>query len=281
MSATLFLLMLIPAADLGREVEIVFAARCLTCHGDRPKANLDLRDLPKLVARQDLLVPGKPEQSDLWKLVVSGNMPPNDSPTGPLSDAEKQVITEWIRLGTPLPVEIPEPLGPPAPAEGNPAASAATPPVALAAPARTPPAWTWRTLKWLGKFHLLLLHFPIVLVISSVLSESWRWWSQDERWSTLTRMLLWGAGLSAVPVVVLGWLHGMSYGRGSLLAWHRWMGTVVGVLLNVTAVLAEMDSRAKKHSWLCRLVLYGTALLTGLTAHFGGEMVHGSNFLDW
>ena len=71
-------------------------------------------------------------------------MPPPDSPSGALSVNQKETIRNWIAAGAPA--------EPPAPEKDL------APPLQEANETPAPP-FLWRALAWLGKFHLLLLHF--------------------------------------------------------------------------------------------------------------------------
>jgi mono/diheme cytochrome c family protein len=73
---------------------------CISCHGDRKKrGGLDLRTLASLKRGGDSgagVKPGDPASSPLLESIVSGQMPPGKRK---LSDAEKQLIREWIAGG--------------------------------------------------------------------------------------------------------------------------------------------------------------------------------------
>jgi len=49
----------------------------------------------------------------------------------------------------------------------------------------------------------------------------------------------------------------------------------------VVAVSSELDARRGVRSWGTRALLLAGALLVGVTAHFGGLLVHGRGFFDW
>ncbi|MFL5338720.1 MAG: c-type cytochrome domain-containing protein [Gemmataceae bacterium] len=91
--------------DLATEVRSVFAAKCAACHGPevaKPKGRFGyVTDLARVAANREMVVPGAPAESELWELVRRGEMPPNDSSTGPLSAQQKEVIRAWIEAGAP------------------------------------------------------------------------------------------------------------------------------------------------------------------------------------
>src|SRR5579863_6433427 len=91
--------------NLASEVRSVFAAKCAGCHGPnlaRPRGRFGyVLDLARVAANREMVVPSFPDESELWELVRLGEMPPEDSPTGPLSSAEKEAIHAWIAAGAP------------------------------------------------------------------------------------------------------------------------------------------------------------------------------------
>ena len=71
----------------------ILASRCLQCHaGEDAKGGLDLT---RHKTAGKAFVPGKPDESGLWKRVASHEMPPKK----PLSDAERAVLKSWIEGG--------------------------------------------------------------------------------------------------------------------------------------------------------------------------------------
>src|SRR5262249_4598145 len=73
--------------DLGGEVKMVFQAKCVQCHGPqlpKPKGKFGyVLDLKRVAANPDLVVPGKPEESQLWDLIDNGEMPAENAKAGP------------------------------------------------------------------------------------------------------------------------------------------------------------------------------------------------------
>ncbi|MFM8274405.1 MAG: DUF1553 domain-containing protein [Gemmata sp.] len=79
--------------DFDRSVLPILASRCLQCHaGEDAKGGLDLT---RHKTAGKAFVPGKPDESGLWKRVASHEMPPKK----PLSDAERAVLKSWIEGG--------------------------------------------------------------------------------------------------------------------------------------------------------------------------------------
>ncbi len=206
---------------------------------------------------------------NITKLVGSNNMPPNNSPTGRLTPGEKATVLAWVAAGAPMPV-----------------AGSSTPPASASEP-EPPEVFTFgQHLKaMVGNFHLLLLHFPIVLVLGAAGAELWWLKTWDLRASFISRLCLCGAALFAIPVALTGWVHASEgYGetQPSNLMLHRWLGTAVATGLVALAAVEEWLQRSWGLGGIFRTPLvFIAALLITVTAHLGGMLSHGANFLSW
>jgi len=141
-----------------------------------------------------------------------------------------------------------------------------------------------RILRWLGKFHLLMLHFPIAFSFAAGVGEVWSVWRRSLIPSESVRFCLRLGALAAVPTAVLGWIFaaaGNRVGSPQLLMAHRWLGTTAAVWLVVTAVFSERDVRRGVRSRRVRLMLMFGVLITTLTAHLGGLLDRGSDFFSF
>ncbi len=88
-------------ASLDRDVLPLLKAHCVKCHGPiKPKGKLNLSN-PRSMARGGssgaVVVPGNPDESPLWDLVSSDEMPPK--PEEPLSGNDKAILRRWIEGG--------------------------------------------------------------------------------------------------------------------------------------------------------------------------------------
>lgn len=87
----------------------VFYHHCFGCHSEKqakPKGKLRL-DAAEGIRRSGVIVPGKPEESELFKRVSlphgdEGVMPPLKGGAQPLSDAERAMVRRWIADGAKL-----------------------------------------------------------------------------------------------------------------------------------------------------------------------------------
>ncbi len=258
--------------DLATEVKAVFQAKCAECHGPqvrKPKGKFGyVLDLKKLAADPEKVVPYKPEESQLWQLVHDEEMPPEDAKAGPLTAEQKETIRAWIKAGAPSkPIEPAAPSPPSKSDERVPAPSAEK-----------------HFLHWLGKFHVMVIHFPIALLLAAAVGEVWSAWRRIRQPIPAVRFCVLLGAISAIVAAVLGWFHAASgYGLDSplILAWHRRFGTATAVGSVILAVLSKIDSRRGTRSWWFRLLLLVVALLVAEAGYFGGRLVYGDDFFKW
>ena len=255
--------------DPDVQVKTIFATKCYECHGpqvERPKGGVSLHDLRQLATNTDVVAPGSPEKSALWEVIQNGEMPPSYARAGPLSEKEKEAIHSWIASLPP----------------GDPVSTSSN----TVSPAPPPPAREQQSIfGWLGRFHILVIHFPIALLAAAAFGEfiaALRGTSIPQ--SAVRFCVLLGAA-GAVVAVALGWLHADIGGHGSaasgVLGLHRWLGTIAGLCAVAIALVSERDWQRGRRSVLFPVLLWSGTLLVAATAHFGGLMVHGDHFFDW
>ena len=93
-----------------RSVRPLLIQHCYECHAQKSKplrGHFRVDDRGHLLAggdRGSAIIPGDPEESLLWRAVEYGDEDLQMPPSGKLSDREREVIKEWIRLGLPMPV---------------------------------------------------------------------------------------------------------------------------------------------------------------------------------
>ncbi|MBX9788216.1 MAG: DUF1553 domain-containing protein [Pirellulales bacterium] len=89
------------AARFDRQMAPLLARNCLECHNPADKkGELDLTSRAAALAGGEsspALAPGDTAGSYLWQRVADGEMPPR----GPLPEAGKQLLREWIEAGAP------------------------------------------------------------------------------------------------------------------------------------------------------------------------------------
>jgi mono/diheme cytochrome c family protein/uncharacterized membrane protein len=257
--------------DLASEVLEVFSAKCAACHGPnvgKPRGGFGyVLNLGRVAGNREMVVPFAPDQSELWEHVSKGEMPPPDSPTGPLSSAQKEVIHAWIAAGAPTaasPGSAVIPAPEPQPQRDVPPVSA---PVHVA--------------RMLGSLHVVIVHFPIGLLIAAAVGEFWSGWQGSRTPTQHVRFCVLLGSAGALAAAALGWLHaanGHGAGMPQILGMHRWVGTAAAVWSLGIVLLGEWDERRGVRSLWFRVFLFIGALLVGASGHLGGVLVHGEDF---
>jgi mono/diheme cytochrome c family protein len=260
---------------LAAEVLNVFSTKCVACHGPdvrKPKGRFGyVLDLARVASNPEMVIPSKPEESELWLLVSNNEMPPPDAPSGPLDAAQKEAIRSWISAGASA-------------TESSMVEAFALPPAEVEIREETPPAFFPRTLGWIGKFHLLALHFPIALLSAAGLGEFWATWKRIKAPLPAVRFSLCLGAAAAIATAMLGWVYaqgGEGSGTPGLLAIHRWLGTTTELTAVAAALLSELDAQRGARSTCARFLIFIAAMLVALTGHFGGMMAQGEDFLRW
>jgi uncharacterized membrane protein len=132
---------------------------------------------------------------------------------------------------------------------------------------------------FLGRFHVLVLHLPIGMIVALFVLE---YLSRKDRYRYLEAAspYLWGAtAISALVTVLLGFMH---YSEGSFTGasgeQHRFFGTITAVIATGIAFLrvSSFASVYKPLFFPASLVLL---VLVSITGHYGGNLTHGSTFL--
>jgi hypothetical protein len=103
------------ALNLAGNVHVILDHKCNECHGSqlvKPDGKFGyVLDLKRMADNEDYIVRGKPQNSELFRLVNQGEMPPDDHPkTPPLTGEEKDIVRRWIQAGAPheLPAALPK-----------------------------------------------------------------------------------------------------------------------------------------------------------------------------
>ena len=144
-----------------------------------------------------------------------------------------------------------------------------------------------RLIRFAGKFHPVTVHFPIALLIAALFSEILGAIFPHRRFREAARVLVNLGAPMAVIAASLGWATGLfAKYPGELeqvLSTHRLLGTSTAILALTTLILLESYWRKQTSSlrsaYLAALVL--TALLVGITGHFGGTLIHGTEHFTW
>ncbi|WP_158968942.1 c-type cytochrome domain-containing protein [Paraglaciecola sp. L3A3] len=132
-------------------------------------------------------------------------------------------------------------------------------------------------IQFFGRFHVLVLHLPVGILMLAALLEIYTSIKQNQRNPLLNVIWFWGA-ISAIAACVLGWM--LSQGEGysvDAVFIHR----TFGILTAVTAIIAFVyftfvKSHLKTVVWILSI---GQLFLLFSTGHYGANMTHGETYL--
>lgn len=262
------------------EARRVFETKCAECHGPaakKPKGGFGyVTDLEELASDPALVVPGHSGQSELYLRLVSDDpeekMPPEKAKGGPVTAAEVEIVRKWIEMGAPT-----SPLAAQATA-GEKSGS-------LTAVHRhgDAPAGIGRLLRWLGRFHPVVVHFPIALLLAAVLAEILMLALRREALGPIVTYCLVLGAAGALVASALGWLAAEAEPTsGGTLDLHRWLGIAAAGLAALAAAWRIRSLRGPGTSgpWF-RLLLVSAGLVAAVAGHYGAMLVHGNDHFNW
>jgi hypothetical protein len=140
-----------------------------------------------------------------------------------------------------------------------------------------PDSTLYKAVKYTGKFHIMVLHFPIAFLIGAAVVQ---WYLVARgKGASVVAVMLWFGALGAVAAATLGWMYAYDsvyFGEEDikLLFWHRWLGTGTAVL-----ALVVLSLRKKLGPKSLAVALTLCVGLVAAAAHFGASLVYGPEFL--
>jgi uncharacterized membrane protein len=135
---------------------------------------------------------------------------------------------------------------------------------------------------FIGKFHPLLVHFPIALVLAAAAAELVAIATPRPAWRTVAVANIRAGAAIGIVTAITGWLFASSPAVDvtTSLEWHRWLGLAGAAGAIGAALLSSRLHGASRRSALAyRCLLFVTALLVAITGHLGGTLVWGAGFL--
>ena len=137
-------------------------------------------------------------------------------------------------------------------------------------------------MSFIGKFHPLLVHFPIALVLVAAAAELMVIATPHQAWRTVAIANLRAGAAMGVVTAITGWLFAASpfVDATTSLEWHRWLG-MAGAAGAIGAALLtlRLHVSSRRSAFVYRFTLFVTALLVAITGHLGGALVWGAGFL--
>jgi uncharacterized membrane protein len=136
---------------------------------------------------------------------------------------------------------------------------------------------------YIGKFHPLVVHFPIALVLAAAAAELLVLATPRQAWRTVAVANIRAAAALGVVTAITGWLFASSplVDASPSLEWHRWLGMAGAAGAMGAALLSSrLQGSSRRAAFVYRLTLFVTALLVAITGHLGGTLVWGAGFLQ-
>jgi len=137
---------------------------------------------------------------------------------------------------------------------------------------------------WLGRFHPVVVHFPIALLISAALGEALFARTQNTLFSNAVRFCIWVGAAGALAAAPLGWMFAgfRLVDDEWVLTAHRWAGTTTFMATLTLFWVSERTFRAANASRTSlRVALVGVACLVSLTGFLGESLLYGIDHYAW
>jgi uncharacterized membrane protein len=130
-------------------------------------------------------------------------------------------------------------------------------------------------MEWIGRFHPLVVHLPIGILVVVALFE---WLITQPRWSSLQysiNILLALGVASAGAACLTGYLLKAPGSYGVTAEQHQWFGIALFIFGAVYLFIRWRKQLVTYHKWLGTIML----VLMTVTGHLGGTLTHGEDFL--
>src|SRR5579862_4956138 len=128
--------------------------------------------------------------------------------------------------------------------------------------------------QFVGRFHPLVVHFPIALVLLVLVVECVGLFQWGKSIQTSAGFVLALAAVSALAAAFLGWMLGRNGGyEGSLVTRHMWGGISLAAALVVCCAVRAWNTK------LYGVALFATVCLMAWTSDQGGKLTHGAGFM--
>ena len=149
------------------------------------------------------------------------------------------------------------------------------------------PSWL-RLVRWLGRFHPVVVHFPIALVLAAAAAEIAGMLRRRPRFLDAARLALVAGAVGSAVSALLGWaawnFATIPAESAAAMFSHRWLGTASAVVCLVAALAADAAPEGRtggRGRLVYRVLLFASAILIGATGHFGGLVVYGTAPFAW
>jgi uncharacterized membrane protein len=132
-----------------------------------------------------------------------------------------------------------------------------------------------------GRFHPLLVHFPIALVLIAAVAELVSLITPFAEWHMVAVANIRAGAAFAVASAGAGWILASSriVEASPSLEWHRWLGLMTALAAVTAALATRQIDRPPTRLRLYRIALFSAAGLVGVAGHLGAVLVWGADFL--
>ncbi len=135
-----------------------------------------------------------------------------------------------------------------------------------------------RLVSWLGRMHLLIVHFPIAMFLGALGVELFGLWKGRSDYRRVAQVILIIGAIGAVAAASLGWFAGGFYliDRNPILMAHRWLGTAIaitGLLLLYFSVTAQRAPEEPRRIYWA--LLGAMTIAIAIQGWLGGTFMHG------
>ncbi len=135
-----------------------------------------------------------------------------------------------------------------------------------------------RLVSWLGRAHMLVVHFPIAMFVGAFGVELFGKWRGHRNYDQAVQVMLMVGAIGAVIAAFLGWFSGGFYltDRNPVLMIHRWLGTAIalaGILLLYLAASARRAPEKPRTAYWVALGILTMAI--AVQGYLGGSFMHG------
>jgi len=133
----------------------------------------------------------------------------------------------------------------------------------------------------LGRFHPLLVHFPIGLLVVALVFELFTIGGKRQGLRDGIYWMVNVGAATAIVAVLMGWLL-RTYDdyTGDLVTYHQYTGLATAILAVTTALLIRKVVNKKLPDFrLYRFILFITVITLTITGHLGANLTHGEDYL--
>lgn len=133
-----------------------------------------------------------------------------------------------------------------------------------------------------GRFHPLLVHFPIGILVMALFLECLTIGSKRPGLREGIRWMVYlGAGFALFSALSGFYLRRFDEYSGQTVQYHQYLGVATAICAGITALLLQQTEKGKLNNYLYyRSGLGITVAVLILAGHFGASLTHGTDFLS-